>query len=125
MKKKFRNLEASGFFSNFVFDFLEKDRKRFLHYPESEFYADYIVDDLVFEQFIDFVLNRKVRLDFYAHEKLIKAYIKANLAEQLYSPNVGAQVLSKEDRMIQEVLRLDLEATLQENAEEQEVPSKS
>ena len=124
-EEKIRNLEASGFFSNFVFDFLEKDRSRFQHYPETEFYSDYRVDDLVFEQFIDFVLNRKVRLDFYAHEKLIKAYIKANLAEQLYSPNVGAQVLSQEDRMIQEVLRLDLEATLEENAQEQEVPSKS
>ena len=124
-EEKIRNLEASGFFSAFVFDFLEKDRSRFMHYPESEFYADYRVDDLVFEQFVDFVLNRKVRLDFYAHEKLIKTYIKANLAEQLYSPNVGAQVLSREDRMIQEVLRIDIEANLKESAEEQEVPSKS
>ena len=85
-----------------------------MHYPQNEFIEAYRVDDIVFEQYIDFLLNRKIRLDFYGHEQRIKTYIKANLAEQLYSPNLGAQILGGEDRMIERVLELDAEATLEE-----------
>ncbi|RDY59985.1 S41 family peptidase [Flagellimonas nanhaiensis] len=95
------------FFSRFVFEHLEKDRKRYFDYTRNEFMEGYRVDDILFDEFIQFVLNRKIRLDFYAQEEKIKAYIKANIAEQLFSPNISAQIKGDFDSMLQKVKELD------------------
>ena len=95
------------FFSRFVFEHLEKDRNRYSDYTRNEFMNGYRVDDILFDEFIQFVLNRKIRLDFYAQEEKIKAYIKANIAEQLFSPNISAQIKGDFDPMLQKVKELD------------------
>ena len=65
------------------------------------------MDDILFDNFIQFVLDRKIKLDFYAYEDKIKAYLKANIAEQLFSPNVSAQIKGDYDSMLQRVKELD------------------
>ncbi|MBT8321495.1 MAG: peptidase S41, partial [Eudoraea sp.] len=55
----------------------------------------------------DYVLSLKIKLDFYAYEEIIKLYLKANLAEQLYSPNLHARIKGLADPMLKEVLRAD------------------
>ena len=100
-------LDAAGYFSNYAFSFLELDRSRFANYPEKEFLEEYRIDDIIFERFIDFLLNRNIRMDFYANEQLIKTYLKANIAEQLYSPNAAAKIKSSQDKMLAKVIALD------------------
>jgi carboxyl-terminal processing protease len=46
-------------------------------------------------------------LDFYAYEDKIKAYLKANIAEQLFSPNLSAQIKGDYDSMLKRVKELD------------------
>ncbi len=108
-KERIESLDSSGFFSDFVFKFLEKDRTRFANYPQKEFMEEYRVDDIIFERFIDYLINGGIELDFYGSDTLIKTYLKANMAEQLYSPNLGAQIKSSEDNMLKRVLDLDAE----------------
>ncbi|WP_036381359.1 S41 family peptidase [Muricauda sp. MAR_2010_75] len=95
------------FFSRFVFEHLEKDRTRYADYTRNQFLDEYRVDDILFDEFIEFVLNRKVKLDFYAQEDKIKAFIKANIAEQLYSPNLSAQIKGEYDSMLKKVKDID------------------
>ena len=95
------------FFNRFVFDHLEEDRSRYLGYTQGDFMENFQVDDILFDNFIQFVLDRKVRLDFYALEEKIKAFIKANIAEQLFSPNLSAQIKGEYDSMLSKVKRLD------------------
>lgn len=106
-EERIESLDSSGYFSDFIFRFLEQDRSRFLNYPRHEFIEEYRVDDIIFERFIDYLLNRSLKLDFYGNEEKIKAYLKANMAEQLYSPNLASKIKSKQDRMLQKVLDLD------------------
>ncbi|BFP40920.1 S41 family peptidase [Flavobacteriaceae bacterium GF1] len=116
-EEKVESLDSSGFFSDFVFRFLELDRSRFYNYPQNEFVEEYRVDDIIFERFIDYLLNRNIKMDFYGNEQKIKTYIKANIAEQLYSPNLASQIKSAHDHMLKRILELDdreLEATLEE-----------
>ena len=116
-EEKVESLDSSGFFSDFVFRFLELDRSRFYNYPQNEFVEEYRVDDIIFERFIDYLLNRNIKMDFYGNEQKIKTYIKANIAEQLYSPNLASQIKSAQDHMLKRILELDdreLEATLEE-----------
>jgi carboxyl-terminal processing protease len=95
------------FFSRFIFEHLEEDRTRYDGYDQYEFLEEFHVDDILFDQFIQFVLDRKVKLDFYAYEDKIKAYLKANIAEQLYSPNLSAQIKGDYDAMLTKVKDLD------------------
>ncbi len=105
-EEKVESLDSSGFFSDFVFRFLELDRSRFYNYPQNEFINDYRVDDIIFERFIDYLLNRNIKMDFYGNEKKIKTYLKGNIAEQLYSPDIASQIKSEHDRMLNKILRL-------------------
>ncbi|PRX57100.1 S41 family peptidase [Flagellimonas meridianipacifica] len=98
------------FFSRFVFEHLEKDRKQYEGYTRNQFLDDFQVDDILFDEFIQFVLNRKIKLDFYAQEEKIKDYLKANIAEQIFSPNVAAQIKGEHDQMLQKVKELDAES---------------
>ena len=102
------------FFSRFAFEHLEKDRKQYAHYSKNEFLDNSEADDILFDDFIQFVLNRKIKLDFYAFEEKIKDYIKANIAEQLFSPNVAAQIKGQHDSMLTKVLELDTAKSLYE-----------
>lgn len=98
------------FFSRFVFEHLEEDRTRYSGYDQNQFLEEFTVDDILFDQFIQFVLDRKVKLDFYAYEEKIKAYLKANIAEQLFSPNLSAQIKGDFDAMLMKIKELDAEA---------------
>ncbi len=110
-EERIASLDATGFFSDFIFKFLEKDRSRFANYPKKEFVEEYRVDDIIFERFIDYLLNARppMKFDFYGNESRIKTYLKANIAEQLYSPNIGFKIKSEHDKMLKKVLDLDAE----------------
>ncbi|MEM8929344.1 MAG: peptidase S41, partial [Bacteroidota bacterium] len=120
-EEKVESLDSSGFFSDFIFRFLELDRSRFDKYPQNEFVDEYRVDDIIFERFIDYLLNRNIKMDFYGNEKKIKTYLKANIAEQLYSPDLASQIKSAHDHMLKRILELDgeeLASDLQETLQD-------
>lgn len=95
------------FFARFVFEHLEEDRTMYDGYEQNQFLDEFQVDDILFDNFIQFVLDRKIKLDFYAYEDKIKAFIKANIAEQLFSPNLSAQIKGEYDPMLKKVKALD------------------
>lgn len=101
------SLNSLGFLSYFAFEHLDKDRDRYAQYGQEAFVNDYHVDDILFEQFIDYSIARGINLDFYGFEEKIKDYIKAALAEQLFSPNVAASIRAKDDAMLNRVEELD------------------
>ena len=106
-EERIENLDNRGYFSDFIFRFLERDRNRFANYPQSEFINDYKVDDIIFERFIDYALGLNIKMDFYGHDEKIKRYLKANIAEQMYSPNLAAEIKSEEDRMLKKILEIN------------------
>lgn len=95
------------FFARFVFEHLEEDRTMYDGYDQNQFLDEFQVDDILFDNFIQFVLDRKIKLDFYAYEDKIKAFLKANIAEQLFSPNLSAQIKGEYDPMLKKVRALD------------------
>lgn len=101
------SMDSYGWISYFVFEHLDEDRKQYSDYGQAEFIADFKVDDLLFEKFIDYLIVRSFKMNFYDYEESIKRYLKAALAEQLFGPNVHAKIKSSEDKMLQRVLELD------------------
>ncbi|MEP3208284.1 MAG: S41 family peptidase [Maribacter sp.] len=111
------SLDSSGWISYFVFEHLDDDRNRYDDYNQATFMADFTVDDILFEQFLDFLINRKLRMNYYDFEAEIKLYLKAALAEQLFGANVHAKIKSQADAMLHQVLELDSPLIQQEDAE--------
>ena len=112
------SMDSVGFISYFAFEHLDEDRQRYADYTEEDFVANFRVDDILFERFIDYAVRSNLSLRFYDFEESVKLYIKAALAEQLYGANVHAKIKSNADAMLQEVLNLDHPVVNQEESEE-------
>ncbi len=100
-------MESRGYISRFVFEHLEEDRKRYSEYTQDEFIQEFKIDDILFQRFVDFALADGIKMDYYLYEKRIKLYLKAALAEQLFSPNISSKIKGTSDAMLQKVLELD------------------
>lgn len=102
-----QSMDSYGFLSFFVFEHLDGDRKRYDRFTKDDFIADFKVDDILFQQFIDYALEKNLKMDFYANQESIKVFLKAAIGEQLFDANVHAQIKADKDAMLQRVLELD------------------
>ena len=110
-------MDSYGWLSYFIFEHLDGDRMRYKGYNEQEFIEEFRIDDILFEEFVDYSISRNLKMNFYDYEDSIKLYLKAALAEQLFGANVHAKIKSREDTMLQEVLELDNPLVKQGEAE--------
>ncbi len=111
------SMDSMGFFSRFVFEYLDENRTLHNNLGKAEFTNEFEVDDILFERFVDFCLKRNLKMNFYDFDEKIKLYLKASLAEQLYDPNLYAKIKSGGDAMLQKVLELDHPTVRQGEAE--------
>ncbi len=111
------SMDSLGFISRFIFQHLEEDRTRYQDISREEFLLNFRVDDILFEKFVDYCLANSIKLSFYDYEDMIKLYLKASLAQQLFSPNLHAKIKSESDHMLQKVLELDMPTIVQDEAE--------
>lgn len=100
-------LQRRGFFGNFVFEELEKDRHAFDDISRQDFIDVFDVgDDLVFA-FQDYLnLRTDSKITFVAYHDEVKQYIKATLADQLFGNGAFEEVFNQRDIMIDEVIKL-------------------
>ncbi|MFV9551620.1 S41 family peptidase [Algibacter sp. PT7-4] len=96
-----------GFFGNFVFEELEKDRHFYDEESRQDFIDNFNVgDDLVFA-FQDYLnLRTDSKVTFVAYHDEVKQYIKATLADQLFGAGAFEEVYNQRDIMIDEVIKL-------------------
>ncbi|WP_299533972.1 S41 family peptidase [Ulvibacterium sp.] len=111
------SMDSLGFLSFFIFEYLDEDRQRYVDWTEERFINDFRVDDILFEQFVDYSISRNLKMNFYDFEGRIKLYLKAALGEQLFGPNVHAKIKADADAMLQKVLELDKPTISQGEAE--------
>ncbi|MEP2278892.1 S41 family peptidase [Maribacter sp.] len=112
------SMDNLGFLSFFVFEHLDEDRERYAQYTQEEFVKDFRVDDILFEKFVAYSVDRNLRMNFYDYEQSIKRFLKANIAEQLFNTNIHAKIKADEDLMLQKILELDGGVIQQEEAAE-------
>ena len=100
-------LDSGNAFSAFAFEHLEEDRTLYREYDAETFLREFRADDILFDRLIRYLQRANYRFDYYEHEELMKRYIKAAIAEQLFSPDLKAEILAPSDPMLQKVLELD------------------
>ena len=110
------SMDSLGFISRFIFQHLEEDRTRYSDIEERDFVLNFKIDDILFEKFVDYSLANNIKLSYYDYEERIKLYLKASLAEQLFSPNLHAKIKAASDAMLLKVLDLDRPTINQDEA---------
>lgn len=105
-----------GWFSHFTFEHLDKNRTAYANMTADEFVDEFRVDDILFEEFLDYLVEHRLKMNFYEFEDRIKLYLKAALAEQLYGMNLSSKIKSKADAMLLRVLEIDSLAVKQNDA---------
>lgn len=103
-------LQRRGYFGNFVFETLERDRHAYDSVSRQAFIDAFQVgEDLVYA-FQDYLnLRSDSKVTFVAYHDEVKQYIKATLADQLYGAGAFEEVYNQSDIMIDEVIKLSEE----------------
>ncbi|WP_340201384.1 S41 family peptidase [Ascidiimonas sp. W6] len=96
----------SGFLSYFIFEELEKDRNLFDVYDENDFIDSYYVEDTMVSKFIDYAQSNKLALNFGSYYGVIKKYIKATIAQQLFGSNAYERIKNEDNNMILKTIEL-------------------
>ncbi|MDU8886728.1 S41 family peptidase [Yeosuana sp. MJ-SS3] len=105
-----RFLQRRGFISYFVFEELEKDRKRYEGISKEDYIKNFEVSDDFVVAFQDYLnIRTESEITFVAYNKEIKQYIKATLADQLFGDGAYEEIINQNDLMIEEVINYSKE----------------
>ncbi|WPR72027.1 S41 family peptidase [Flavobacterium sp. NG2] len=97
-------LMQSGIVGNFVFEQLDQDRTLFKNVTFDSFLAKMTKTDLNFDEFQHFISKNRLVLNLTQNKEIVKRYLNAEFARQLYGEKYYYQILLKEDKMVKTVL---------------------
>ncbi len=95
-----------GFFSRFIFEELEKNRSYYNALSWKEFSENNIITDDTVDSFLSYMKRQNVALNISKYRPLLKQYLKAVMAEQLYGTNEFQRIINENDRIINKVVEL-------------------
>jgi carboxyl-terminal processing protease len=98
-------LMQSGIVSYFVFEQLDQNRKEFEGQTFDLFKKQFEATDLYVERFENYLQSNGVSLNLNSHEPMVKTYLMAEFARQLFDEEKYFEIRLKYDLMIQEVLK--------------------
>jgi carboxyl-terminal processing protease len=96
-------LLQSGILGNFVFEQLDKNRSAFKGLNFEQFKTKMNETDLYFNSFQKFIFGNGLDLNFGKSKSLVKRYLAAEFARQLYGESYYYEIVLKEDAMIKAV----------------------
>ena len=99
-------LLQSGIVGNFVFEQLDKNRSILKGLAFEQFKIKMNQTDLYFNLFQKFIFGNGLDLDFRKSKLLVKRYLAAEFARQLYGESYYYEIILKEDAMVKKVLNL-------------------
>jgi carboxyl-terminal processing protease len=97
-------LLQSGIVGHFVFEQLDKNRNTFAKLTFDEFQAKINSTDLYFKDFQKYLAQNGLVIDLSNYKALVKRYVNAEFARQLFGDSYYYKMILKEDAMIKAVL---------------------
>jgi len=98
-------LLQTGIVAHFVFEQLDQDRKAFQGVPLEQLQTKIQNDEVYVHKFEKYLAKVGVDVDLSKDKSIVKRYITAEFARQLYGENQYYQIILKEDKMIKAVLK--------------------
>ena len=100
-------ITRSGFISYFIFEYLEKNRSLFEEISLQNFIDNYIVDEILSKEFMDYSRFNNSEINFDNYSEQLKKVLKASIAQQLFGSNAYESILNKDDVMLKKVIELE------------------
>jgi len=103
-------VESSYFFglSKFSFEYADSNRSKFKDWTVHDYIDNFDTDDEVVNQYLSTIDNNNFQISEYKRAN-IKRALKISIAQSLFSDNEYYQVLYADDKMIDEVFKLEKE----------------
>ncbi|MEC5165796.1 carboxyl-terminal processing protease [Flavobacterium sp. PL11] len=98
-------LMQSGILGNFVFEQLDKDRNNFKGLTFEQFEIKMNQTDIYFNAFQTFIFGNGLNLNFGKSKAIVKRYLMAEFARQIFGENNYYKIILKKDAMINAVLK--------------------
>jgi carboxyl-terminal processing protease len=98
-------LMKSGIVVNFVFEQLDKNRMTFKGLSFVQFTGKMDRTDLYFDAFQKYLLRNRLDVDLSKNKAIVKRYLAAEFARQLYGESDYYEIVLKEDAMVKAVLK--------------------
>lgn len=98
-------LMQSGIVGNFVFEQLDRDRNTFKGVSVEGFLSRMKKTDLYFNAFQKFLTKNGLDIKLIANKEVVKRYLTAEFARQLFGEHTYYQLILKDDAMIKAVLK--------------------
>jgi carboxyl-terminal processing protease len=98
-------LLQSGFVGHFVFEQLDRDRNVFKGLSFEQCVAKINATDLYFEAFQKYLFTNGLDLKLDSNKALVKRYLSADFARQLFNEDKYYEIVLKDDTMIKRVLK--------------------
>jgi carboxyl-terminal processing protease len=98
-------LLESGFLGHFVFEQLDLDRTVFKGLAFEQFKIKIDGTDLYFDSFQEYLYTNGLNMKLDKNKALVKRYLSAEFARQLYSESKYYEIVLKDDTMIKAVLK--------------------
>jgi carboxyl-terminal processing protease len=98
-------LLQSGIVAHFVFEQLDRDRNAFKDLSFDQFIVKINAGDLYFDSFQKYLYTNGLDFKLDKNKPLVKRYLSAEFARQLYNEEKYYEIVLKEDAMIKRVLR--------------------
>lgn len=98
-------LLESGIVGHFVFEQLDANRNIFKGLTFEQFKAKMDATDVYFNSFQKYIFQNGLDLKFGKSKSLVKRYIAAEFARQLYGENYYYEIVLKEDAMIKAIMK--------------------
>lgn len=110
-KEKLTFLLRGGYMSRFVFDILEENREYYNAIPKKDFREEIVITEKMIRDFDDYLRKANLGVEKTSEERkpLLKKYLKAEIAQQLFGSNVFERYLNEDDRIIRKVIELSRE----------------
>lgn len=99
-------MQQSGIVGHFAFEQLDQDRNTFIGLTFTRFLAKMNASDKYYTNFQNYLTENGVSLRLVNHKSLVKRYIMAEFARQLFDEQKYYEIVLKEDPMIKAVLNL-------------------
>ncbi|UJH90375.1 S41 family peptidase [Antarcticibacterium sp. 1MA-6-2] len=96
----------SGFLSQFVFEQLEKDRTYYNSLSWKEFQDEVVVNDQMVENFQKYAQRQNIPIKITNYKPLVKRYLKAVMAQQLYGTDEFQRLINEDDRIIEKLMEI-------------------
>ena len=99
-------MHKSGMMSRFIFDELEKNRKFYNALAREDFNEEIVISDEMIRDFLQFGRSENINVRVYRYKDVLKKYLKATMAAQLYGTDAFEKLINNGDKIIEKVIEL-------------------